>query len=92
MAFEAFKNLSGTTTEFVLEVEERYFREHEKEFRTKYPGKAIVVRSTYFVGAFDTVEIAIREATERFGTVPCLIKEIDAGPLTKGSPLLRINI
>ena len=79
------KNLAGTETDFVLEVETHEFEKRQAELQGRFPGKVVIFKGTQLFGPFDTVEAAIREARKLFGTVPCLIRRVDAPPLSEAS-------
>jgi hypothetical protein len=84
-----FKNIAGTETDFVLEVETQEFEKRQADLQRQYPGQVVIFRGARFVGAFDSMDEAIREAISRFGDAPCLIRRVDAPPLSKASLTLR---
>ncbi|MBV8357525.1 MAG: hypothetical protein JO189_06255 [Deltaproteobacteria bacterium] len=83
MAFRRLKNIVGTETEFVLEVETQEFDKRHAELQRRFPGKVVMFKGTQLFGPFDTIDAAIREARKLFGTAPCLIRRVDAPPLSK---------
>ncbi len=85
MAVRRLKNIAGTETDFVLEVETQEFEKRLVELQSRFPGKVVMFKGTQLFGPFDTVDAAIREARKLFGTVPCLIRRVDAPPLSKAS-------
>jgi hypothetical protein len=92
MSINRFKNLVGDASEFVLEVETRTFEARQAEFQKRYPGKVIILHGTELVGAFDSMDIAIREAIDRFGNAPCLIREVEAPSLSESGLTVRLAI
>jgi hypothetical protein len=84
-----FKNIAGTETDFVLEVETQEFEKRQADLQRKYPGKVVIFQDTRLVGAFDSMDEAIREAISRFGDTPCLIRRVDAPRLSRASLTLR---
>lgn len=82
MPNSSLKDVAGKDADFVLEVETRTFDIRRAEFQQQYPGKFIVLHGDHFVGAFDDENTAIREAMRLFGSVPCLIKNVDALPVS----------
>jgi hypothetical protein len=91
MAVRRLKNIAGTETEFVLEVETEEFERRQAELKKKFPGKIVIFRGKRLAGAFDTMDEAIREAEASFGTVPCLIRRVDAPPLSRASFAFRLD-
>ena len=84
-----FKNIAGTETDFVLEVETQEFEKRQAGLQRQYPGNAMIFRGARLVGVFDSVDEAICEAISRFGDTPCLIRRVDAPSLSKASLTLR---
>jgi hypothetical protein len=91
MAVRKLKNLAGSETDFVLEVETQEFDRQQAELQRLYPGKVVIFRGTRFIGAFDSMDQAIREAISRFGNAPCLIRRVDAPPLSQASLAVRLG-
>jgi len=85
MAARRLKNIAGTETDFVLEVETQEFERRQAELQRLYPGKVVMFRGTQLFGPFDTVDVAIHEARKLFGPLPCLIRRVEAAPLSKAS-------
>jgi hypothetical protein len=79
------KNIAGTETDFVLEVETPEFEKRQADLQRQYPGKVVIFQGTRLVGAFDSVD----EAISRFGDTSCLIRRVDAPPLSKACLTLR---
>ncbi|HJU10583.1 MAG TPA: hypothetical protein VJ728_06890, partial [Candidatus Binataceae bacterium] len=82
MAFRKLKNIIGTETEFVLEVETQEFERRRAELERQYPGKVVIFHGPRFIGAFDSMDAAIRAAKAQFGTSPCLIRRVNEPPLS----------
>jgi hypothetical protein len=85
MPIKRIKNIAGTETDFVLEVETQEFEKRQAELQARYPGKVVMFKGTQLFGPFDTIDAAIREARKLFGSTPCLIRAVDALPLSKAS-------
>jgi hypothetical protein len=91
MTTKKFTNIAGTETDYVLEVENQEFDRRQAELQRQYPGKVVIFRGTRLIGPFDTMDEAIREADSRFDNGPCLIKRVDAQPLSNASLSLRVG-
>ncbi len=91
MPIKRVKNIAGTETDFVLEVETKEFERRQAELQHRYPRKVVMFRGTQLFGPYDTVDAAIREAKALFGTVPCLIRRVDAPPLSQASLAFRLG-
>jgi hypothetical protein len=63
-----------------LETEIAAFESHQKELEQHHNGKYVVFHGEEFVGAFDTFDAAAREAVNRFGRGPYLIRQVGAPP------------
>ena len=63
-----------------LETEIAAFERMQNELEQHYKGKYVVFRGDEFVGAFDTFDTAAREAVNRFGRGPYLIRQVGASP------------
>lgn len=91
MALRRLKNIAGTETDFVLEVETQEFERRQAELQHQYPGKVVMFRGTQLFGPFESVDVAIREARKLFGCVPCLIRRVDAPSLSKASQAFHLG-
>ena len=91
MAVRRLKNIAGTETDFVLEVETQEFDRRQAELKGRYPGKVVIFKGTQLVGPFDSMDEAIRQANSLFGSVPCLIRRVDAPPLSQASLAFRVG-
>ena len=69
----------------VLEEELRTYAAQEEELKRSAPGKFVVIKGTEIVGTFDTLELALTEATRRFGLAPYLVRRI-------GDPIQQLDI
>jgi hypothetical protein len=68
-----------------LDEELRTYAQQEEELKLTAPGKFVVIKGTEIVGTFDTLELALTEATRRFGLEPYLVRRI-------GEPIEQLNI
>jgi hypothetical protein len=53
---------------FMLEREDKFYMEHQAEFKEKYPDKWLVIVGESLWGVYDKVSDAAREALQNFGT------------------------
>ncbi|HEY3325258.1 MAG TPA: hypothetical protein VGP72_32700 [Planctomycetota bacterium] len=53
-------------------------QQNEKELRTSFPGKYVLIKGQQIIGTYDKQYEAISEAYTRFGNVPFFIKRIAA--------------
>jgi hypothetical protein len=60
----------------VLEEELKTYAKREKALKRVARGKFVVIKKTEIVGTFNTVELALTEATRRFGLEPYLVRQI----------------
>jgi hypothetical protein len=63
-----------------LETEIAAFESNQKELEQHHNGKYVVFRGDEFIGAFDTFDAAAREAVNRFGRGPYLIRQVGVPP------------
>ena len=91
MAVRKLKNIAGTETDFVLEVETQEFERRKAELQGQYPGKVVIFKGSQLLGPYDTMDAAIRAARGLFGSVPCLIRRVDDPPLSRASLPLRVG-
>jgi hypothetical protein len=91
MAIKKLKNIAGDETDLVLEIETQEFERRQAELQRQYPGKVVIFRGTRLIGAFDSMDAAVREAMTRFGSAPCLIRRVGAPPLSKASLTVRLG-
>ena len=85
MAARKLKNIAGTETDFVLEIETQEFDQRQAELERLYMGKVVMFKGTQLFGPFETIDAAIREGMKLFGDVPFLIRRVGAPPLSKAS-------
>jgi hypothetical protein len=69
-----------------LEKEIRFFEQHQKEWFEQHPYKYALVFGEELVDVFDTVERALQEGINRFGTNQFLVRQIE-----KTAPTLQMN-
>lgn len=60
----------------MLEQEIQTYQEHKKELLADSAGKYVVIKGQEVAGVYDTEGDALREAYQRYGNVPFLVKKI----------------
>jgi hypothetical protein len=63
-----------------LDTEIAAFEARRDELERHHKGKFVVFHGAEFIGAFDTIENAAREAVSKFGRGPYLIRQVGAPP------------
>jgi hypothetical protein len=91
MPVRRLKNIAGTETDLVLEVETQEFEKRQAELEQQYAGKVVILKGTQVIGPFDTIDQAIREALKLFGSVACLIRRVGEPPLSKASLTIHLG-
>jgi hypothetical protein len=56
--------------------EGRVFEEHITEWRDSHAGEFVLIKGEEVLGFFDSLELAFRTGTERFGLDPFFVKQI----------------
>lgn len=68
----------------VLRLELEAYEEKKQELTKHYPGKFVLFHGKELIGSFDTFDNAAKEAVQKFGKGPYLIRQV--GGVT-GMPL-----
>ena len=58
------------------------YEEKRAELEAQHMGKWVLIRGGTLVGVFDSMEAAAKDAVERFGRGPYLIRQVGAPPVT----------
>ena len=69
-----------------LETEINAYEQMRDEFERLYKGKFVVIHGNEFVGAFDDLDSAAKEAIRQFGSGPYLIRQVGSPSIT--APIL----
>lgn len=64
----------------------------EEELKKSAPGKFVVIKGSEIVGTFDTLELALTEATRRFGLEPYLVRQIGEQVEQLNIPALTLGL
>lgn len=82
----------------VAQLSEEMRREYEAYLRMKddllrkYEGKVVLIKDGRLVGVYDSEEEALKEALERFGPVPVLIKRVRRKEKAEELPALALGL
>jgi hypothetical protein len=60
----------------MLEQELTFYEEHRRELCALHAGQFALVKGEELIGVFSTMQEAYRQAIERFGNIPVLIRQI----------------
>ena len=61
----------------MLDTERQYYVDHLAELLGQYRGRFVVIKDTSVVGAFDTMDEALREGARRFGLQSFLARRVE---------------
>ena len=76
----------------MLDTERQFFEEHRDDLRQKYPGKFVVIKEQYLLGAFDTIQDALGAGAREFGISSFLVRRTDEVPSEISIPALTLGI
>lgn len=68
---------ASSTPSNPLDVELRFFGNHQSEWKAKYPGKFILVKGEELINTFNRSEDAVAAGIQAFGTEPFLVRSVD---------------
>jgi hypothetical protein len=76
----------------MLDVERKYFADNLPTLLGQYAGRFIVVKDQTVVGAFGTIDEALREGARRFGLQPFLARLVSETPHEIAIPALTLGL
>ena len=75
-----------------LETERKFLENNRDELLKQYGGKFLVIKGTQVTGAWDTIEQALRDSTEKHGLDSVLIRRPSEAQLEISVPALTLGI
>jgi len=76
----------------MLEREIQYFDEHRDELLAKHRHQFVLIKGDRLLGAFQTMEEALSEATRRFGLDSYLVRQVEESQDPVNIPALTLGI
>ena len=76
----------------MLDAERRYYSDHLVDLLEQYRGRFIVIKDSSVVGAFDTMDEALREGARRFGLSSFLARRAEETSPEVSFPALTLGL
>lgn len=76
----------------MLDIERQYYVEHLSELLDHCRDRFVVIKGTEVVGAFDTLDEALREGTRRFGLASFLARRVEQTTPDASVPALTLGL
>jgi hypothetical protein len=76
----------------MLDVERKYFADNLPSLLSQYGGRFIVIKDQTVVGAFGTIDEALREGARRFGLQSFLTRLVSETPHEISIPALTLGV
>ena len=76
----------------MLDTERQYFAQNLPSLLQQYRGRFVVIRDEVVVGAFDTMDEALREGARRFGLQSFLARRVEESLPEMSFPALTLGL